>query len=353
MKRLYLNFILLGILALGLSGCKTSTHETGPGKEDQQKILYYTCPMHRFIHMDKPGNCPICGMELIPVFGEEPHVHEGAETQAVQPMDRSSLTLSKERQQLIGVMTEKVERRPLIREIEASGRVAFDPDLYTAQNDYLIARRTGGGELSGLQGQLIQAARSRLILLGMSDAQIRDLESQGKPQRGLVVPEKGESVWIYASLFEADFPFVAPGTPVEITLPNAGKVLSTSVASIDPVINPDTRTAQARFKLSNAGGELRPGMFLPVKIQADLGTMLVVQTAAILDTGKRQLVYVKIGEGRFEPREIKLGRRGSQGAEVRSGLNEGEEVVTQGAFLLDSESSLRASINETSGGHQH
>jgi membrane fusion protein, copper/silver efflux system len=355
MTRFWLNIILIAVLTLGLTGCKEKPHtdKTQLGTEQQQKILYYTCPMHRFIHKDKPGNCPICGMELIPIFAEEPHEHGGTETQPSQVMDRSPLTLSKERQQLIGVMTETVVRRSLIREIEASGRVAFDPDLYTAQNDYLIARRTSGGELNGLQGQLVQAARARLILLGMSDSQIRDLESHGKAQRSLVVPQPGESVWIYASLFEADFPFVSTGTAVEVTLPNSGKVLSTSVASIDPVINPNTRTAQARFKLANESGELRPGMFLQAKISADLGTMLVVPTVAVLDTGKRQLVYLKVGEGRFEPREIKLGRRGSHEAEVLSGLNEGDQVVTQGTFLLDSESSLRSSITESTGGHQH
>jgi Cu(I)/Ag(I) efflux system membrane fusion protein len=347
-----LNLILIGTLTLGLFGCKEKPHSE-PGKEEQQKVLYYTCPMHRFIHKDKPGSCPICGMDLIPVFSEEPNQEKGTETQSSQVIDRSPLTLSNERQQLIGVTTEKVERRPLIREIEASGRVAFDPELYTAQNDYLIARRTAGGELSGLQNQLVQAARARLVLLGMSDSQIRDLESQGKAQRSLVVPQQGDSVWIYASLFEADFPFVSSGTTVEVTLPSSGKVLSSSIASVDPVIDPNTRTAQARFKIPNQGGELRPGMFLQVKIRTDLGVVLTVPTGAVLDTGKRQLVYLKIGEGRFEPREIKLGRRGSQESEVLSGLNEGNQVVTQGAFLLDSESSLRSSVTETTGGHQH
>jgi Cu(I)/Ag(I) efflux system membrane fusion protein len=267
--------------------------------------------------------------------------------------DRSSLTLSNEKQQLIGVKTEQVERRPLLREIEASGRVAYDPDLYTAQNDYLIARRTGGGDLGDLQEQLVQAARARLVLMGMNGAQIRELDARGKAQSGLVVPQQGEGVWIYASLFESDFPFVKADTPVEVTLPGSGKTLVSSVASIDPVINPDTRTAQARFKISDTAEVLRPGMFLQAKIRANLGDMLVVPEGAVLDTGKRQLVYLKVDEGRFEPREIKLGRRGSHGAEVLSGLKEGDQVVTQGAFLLDSESSLKASFSGDTGGHQH
>lgn len=355
MIRSWINILLMAILLAGLAGCKKTpdSHDTTleHEKPEGQEILFYTCSMHPFIKQDEPGRCPICGMELVPVYADEPHPgHEGPETQEGKVPDRATLTLSNEKQQLIGVKTEKVERRPLIREIEASGRVAYDPDLFTAQNDYLIARRTGGGDLGDLQGQLVQAARSRLILLGMSEGQIRDLESRGLPQQALVTPQRDDGVWVYASLFESDFPFVSPGTAVEVTLPGSGKTLTAAVASIDPLINPNTRTAQARFKISNADEVLRPGAFLQTRIRANLGEVLMVPEGAVLDTGKRQLVYLKVDEGRFEPREIKLGRRGSEGAEVLSGLSAGDEVVTQGAFLLDSESSLKASHG---GGHQH
>lgn len=355
MIRTLMKICLMIALLTGLAGCKKSPEPhngtRGQHEENQKNILFYTCSMHPFIKQDEPGRCPVCGMDLVPVYAEEPHRDHGApETQEGRVSDRATLTLSQEKQQLIGVKTEKVERRPLLREIEASGRVAYDPDLFTAQSDYLIARRTGGGELSELQGQLVQAARARLVLLGMSEAQIRDLESRGRPQQGLVTPQKDDGVWVYASLFEADFPFVTSGTPVVVTLPSSGKNLTAAVASIDPVVNPNTRTAQARFKISETEEVLRPGTFLQTRIRANLGEVLAVPEGAVLDTGKRQLVYLKVGEGNFEPREIKLGRRGTHNAEVLSGLNEGDEVVTQGAFLLDSESSLKASVG---GGHQH
>ncbi len=357
MRKKILFIFLMGMILAAQGGCKRSphTHEEIPAKTPGgQEILAYTCSMHPFIRQKEPGRCPVCGMDLVPVYAEAPAGQEGRgmESQPAMVSGRTSLNLSEEKQQLIGVKTALVEQRPLIREIEASGRVAYDPELFVAQSDYLIARRTGGGDLGGMQGGLTRAARSRLLLLGMSEAQIRDLERRGKAQGSLVVPQGGEEVWIYASLFESDFPFVKPGTAVEVVLPNTGSIRTTEVASIDPVVNSNTRTAQARFKISNSEGELRPDMFVTARLKADLGQVLALPEGAVLDTGKRQLVYVKTGEGRFTPREIKIGRRGTDFAEVLEGLSAGDQVVTQGAFLIDSESSLKAGLSG-GGGHKH
>jgi Cu(I)/Ag(I) efflux system membrane fusion protein len=319
-----------------------------------QKIEYYTCSMHPFIHKDKPGRCPICGMTLVPVYAEggTPHVHEPTESAPSMVSELSTVRLSGEKQQLIGVTTEPVQRKMLVREIHAPGRVAYDPDLLVAQNEYLIALQTAGGELGSLQSTLVHAATLRLKLLGMSDAQIQQLKRKGKIESSLIVPEKGEPVWIYATLFESDLPWVKVGTPAQIGITGSSEPYSTSVESIDPTIDPMTRTAKARLRIPNPKGDLKPDMFVRVTLNAQAGEMLAIPNNAVLDTGTRQIAFVDQGNGRFEPRELKLGKRGTADIEVLSGVSEGERVVTNANFLIDSESRLKAAISGMVG-HQH
>ncbi len=367
MKHRYF-FGLLGFaLALSLAACKPvpkaqkmnevspahehmqEEHLSAPGEKGEPEILYYTCSMHPFIRQDEPGRCPVCGMPLVPKYAER----GGPEIPPETNMGRAPVKISEEKLQLIGVKTEAVKKRPLIREIESSGRVAYDPDLYLAQAEYLIARRTGGEDLDGLQGSLARAGRSRLKLLGMSDAQIRDLEKQGRPQGNLVVPEKGDEVWVYGSLFESDLPWVSAGTPVELLLPGGGKTLSTSVASLDPTIDPMTRTAQFRVKVPNLEGTLRPGLFVKLKVQAGGENLLAIPDGALIETGKGKIVYLESQPGHFEPRQVQTGKFGTGFVEIISGLTEGERVVTQGNFMIDSESSMKGSFSGSGGGHQH
>src|SRR5262249_11528838 len=106
-------------------------------------------------------------------------------------------------------------------------RVAYDPDLLIAQSDYLVARHTGGGELGGLQGGFMKAARTRLQLLGMSETQIRDLERRGKADLNLLLPQYGQAVQVNASVFESDLPWIRSGMTVQVQLPGEEKPLST------------------------------------------------------------------------------------------------------------------------------
>jgi Cu(I)/Ag(I) efflux system membrane fusion protein len=356
MKRQFLFNLLALLLLATLAACKSksdavkmpeglSEHEH-VRETAEPEILYYTCSMHPFIRQDEPGPCPVCGMPLVPKYAEQ----GGGEARPELSLGRAPVSISEAKLQLIGVKTEAVQRRPLVREIEASGRVAYDPDLYLAQSEYLVARRTGGGGLNGLQGSLVRAARSRLELLGMSDAQIRDLERRGRPQGGLLVPEKGEEIWIYGSLFESDLPWVRAGTPVEVFIPGMEKPLSTAVVSIDPVIDAVTRTAQFRVKVSGPESMMRPGLFVKLKVLAGGETVLAIPDNAMIETGKGRIVYVESSPGHFEPRPVQTGKYGTHFVEVTSGLAEGERVVTNGNFMIDSESSMKGSF---SGGHQH
>jgi membrane fusion protein, copper/silver efflux system len=360
MKQTAMQIIILLCFALQLSACKSKPvapspesmpshegHVMEPEKKHERKILYYVDSMHPWYKSDKPGIAPDCGMPLTPVYEDE---IGGPESAPSVDLGRTTVQIAEAKQQLIGVKTETMTRQALVREIDAAGRVAFDPDLYIAQSEYLIARRTGGGDLEGLQGQLAQAARSRLQLLGMSEGQIRDLERQGRAQGTLVVAKKGEAVWIYGSIFESELPWVKVGDPVEVQIPNTEESYHSSISSIDPIVNSSTRSAQIRVRVSNANGTLRPDMYVKLKIQAGGGEVLAVPDNAIIETGKRKIAFVEVAPGRFEPRQLKLGRRGTGYAEVLSGLSEGDKVVINGNFLLDSESSLKASI---SGGHEH
>lgn len=346
--------ILAGCLALNLVSCKTEApgqheHEGAGMKAEQPRIDYYTCSMHPFIRQPGPGRCPVCGMPLVPKYATLPTSGSPVPPSAE---GRSEVNMSEEKLQLIGVKTEAAAPHALAREIEAFGRVAYDPDLFVAQNDYLIARRTGGSGLGGLQGSLVKAARARLELMGMSAAEIDALGKSGRAQGDLVLPEKDGSVWLYGSVFESDLPWVKPGTAVEIAIPGNPKTLTGAVASLDPTIDAGTRTAQFRLRVSNSEGQFKPNMFVRMRIRGGGENALAVPENALIDTGKRKLVYVETAPGRFLPREVTTGAYGTGYVEIRSGLTAGDKVVTQGGFFLDSESSMKAAAG-AGGGHQH
>src|SRR5262245_25893237 len=187
-----------------------------------------------------------------------------------------TVRLATEKQQLIGVTTETVEKRSLTREITASGRVAFDPDLLTAQREFLVALKTPGGDLSEMQGDLIRAAEMRLKLMGMSEAQIEELKRKGKPQTSLLLPKSGDSVWIIGSVFESDLPWVKIGTPVQVTLPGSSEAVSSQIESIDPMIDAMTRTGKVRLRIPNPSGALRGDMFVRLILNAQGEEALVL-----------------------------------------------------------------------------
>lgn len=353
------------IFTLAWSGCASSAQEDhsqhqAPAASEAnplpkpsappQKILYYVDPMHPWYKSDKPGKAPDCGMDLTPVY------EESAGNSAAAG-NSTSLKLSNEKQQRIGIQTQEAQVRPLIRDIDLSARVANDPELYLAQQEYLIALRAAGGvspEINALQNGLIRSARERLAILGMSPDQIGALKRGGKAQNSLLLPVKGGSAWIYGGIYESDLAFVKAGQSVELFLPGGGKIES-RVDSIDPQINADTRTAQVRVSVPNAGGGpnlLRPNMFLKMRIHADLGSALSIPDSALIDTGQRKIIFVEKEPGVFERREISSGKRGTGLIEVLSGLSAGEKVVVQGNFLLDSEASLKGS-GDSSGAHSH
>ncbi len=320
---------------------------TNTEKAEGSKIEYWTCTMHPEVKADEEGNCPICGMTLTPVY-------ERSETG-----DR--LNLSERDMELAGIKTIPATPKHLYREIHLVGMVAYDPGLVTAQEEYVnavqMAQALGGDDEIAQEraAQLIESSEDKLRLLGMDEAEIRSLNRTRKPEKSLILPEG--RTWIYAEAFELDLGWIARGQDVIVVsgaLP--GRKFQGSVQSISPVLDRRTRAASVRIRLDHGEPGLTPGMYVEASIIAPVvepgvagkGMVLAIPSDAVLDTGHRQLVWVYLGAGQFEPRIVKLGTHAYAHGEdkrvryyaILGGLAENEQVVTKGNFLVDSESSL-------------
>ena len=264
---------------------------------------------------------------------------------------------------MIGVKIGKVERKKLFKSVSAPGRIAFDPELYTAQSEYLEAlkqwRRVKDSPISDVRentNQMIRSSKIRLKILGLSDNQIQGLARRGSQSEGLLVSGKGQENWIYADVFEVDLPYIKKGHSAQITANFLqGKILPGKVISVDQVINPNTRTAKVRIQLLKSDSSIRPESYVNVKILSPAGEHTAVPLEAILDTGKQAFVFVKKSEGKFEPRIVRVILETEHDVAIASGVMPGEEIVIGGNFMLDSESRLKAVIQggSSTSGHNH
>jgi Cu(I)/Ag(I) efflux system membrane fusion protein len=252
----------------------------------------------------------------------------------------------------------------------------FSQELLSSQTEYLTARRQAA---SGLTSAVVESGRTRLKVLGMTDAEIDEIERAGTPIRlvTVVAPRTGvvvhrgisvgtavdpsielitvadlSSVWILAEVPEADAPAVTVGTLATVEFTGSGRAaFAARVAFIYPTLTERTRTVRVRLATSNASGALRPGLYGTADFQIKSRRVLTVPRDAVVDTGRAQHVFISTGPGRFEPRTVTLGARLSDRVEIAQGLSEGDRIVAAGVFLLDSESRLRASGSGT--GHSH
>jgi Cu(I)/Ag(I) efflux system membrane fusion protein len=252
----------------------------------------------------------------------------------------------------------------------------FSQELLSSQTEYLVARRAAA---TGPRSAVVDGARSRLGVLGMTDDEIRAIEDAGKPRRLVTVtaPRAGvvlhrgisvgtavdpsteivtvadlSRVWVLAEVTEGDIPSIQVGTPAMLELPASGREpLEARVEFLYPTLSERTRTLRVRFAVDNPGGSLRPGIYGSATFRVAPRQALTVPRDAIVDTGSAQHVFVVAGERRFVPRPVKLGTRFDSRIEVREGLQASDSVVASGVFLIDSESRLRASGGGT--GHAH
>jgi Cu(I)/Ag(I) efflux system membrane fusion protein len=355
-----------------------------PGPAGAKRILYYRNPM------GLPDTSPVpkkdwMGMDYIPVY-------EGEEQE-----DGKTVKVSLDKVQRSGVRTEPVEARAIVRPVRAIGTVTHDesrltivamrsdgyieelfvdktgqhvhagdplfrvysPDIVSAQVDVRVGFGAGGGE-------------QRLRNLGISESHIRDVRA-GKnpmaldwpaPATGDVIEKrviKGQRVkagdelyriadhshlWVIADVAESDLPSIKLGTRATVTVrAYAAQPVEGEVTFIYPELRTETRTARVRIELPNPDGRLKIDMYADVVFhEANEQPAIAVPVSAVIDSGTRQVVLVAKGEGRFEPRAVKLGRRGDGYVEVLDGVDNGEEVVTSATFLIDAESNLKAAL---------
>src|SRR5437899_2639504 len=254
----------------------------------------------------------------------------------------------------------------------------YSPELLTAQREYLLARETERRlresslpEARASAASLVRASRERLRLWDLSPQQLRELEESGQARRTLTVhaPIAGvviekmavagmrvepgatlykladlSTIWAYGDVYEHELPFVKVGQEADLTLAAYPEQAFTArVAWVSPVLDAKTRTVRVRFELPNSPDQvLRPEMYGTVEVRVPLGDRLVVPRTAVLDSGRRQVVFADGGDGRLVPREVRLGGRFDDAVEVLDGVAAGERVVTSANFLVDSESKLQA-----------
>lgn len=348
--RLFVILMLLISITIFSISCSKGNGKT----ETEKEILYWTCSMHPEVRADEEGNCPICGMNLIPVYEKETSEGEG------------SLYLNEKDIELAGIRMVPSTKENLYKEIHTVGKIAYDPNLVIAQEEYvnalfLVEKMNGSDGIAMERAKrVLEKSNYKLRLLGMDETEIKELNKTRQVETSLIIPEN--ETWVYADVYESDIGWIKKGQKVAVTsIAYPGEEFHGEIKSINPVLNPRTRSIQIRVQLSNSNGQLRPGMFVDVKVRAvyspatfsehsDKNThkILAIPKESVIDTGNRKVVWVYLGNGNFQPREVKIGpeaisydeNRGMRYYPVLSGLKEDELVVTNGNFLIDSESQI-------------
>ena len=372
-----------------------------------QTITRYVCPMHPNIVRHEPGNCPICGMDLEPM--------------EISASSEISVSVGGKLQQALGLRVEHASYRTLWRYLETVGTITYDdrllshihpraagwierlhvqsegqqvskgellyeiysPELVVAQDEFRSTLNAAKSFPSARRKALIDAARTRLRLLGLSASVIAQVEQQNKtlhtvpyyaeksgvvsrllirqgmyvmPQDEIVTLVELNQVWLIADLFEAQQRWFKPGQPVELDLDSVGiKAREAVIDYIYPELDPITRSMKLRIELDNRDGALIPGQIADLRLYGGPKRgVLAIPAEALIVTGSSNRVVVQIAQERFEQREVTVGLQAQGYVEILEGLKVGDSVVTSGQFLLDSEANLKASLQRAEGvAHPH
>lgn len=387
---------VIGYLISNPSGQQTNTSEH-QHTEEESKDQIWTCSMHPSVRQNEPGDCPICGMDLIPVSEAE---GEG------DVLSEDAISMSATAMKLAQVSTSKVERKAVEKDIRLTAKIQEDersnyaqtahfpgrvedlrvnyvgeyvqkgqvvaflysPELLTAQEELLQAYQDKDN-----QPQLFAASKEKLKNWKLTDAQIESIIASGKPKEqfelradysGYVTEKKvkeGEyvklgqslfdlnnlsSVWVLFDVYERDIPFVKLGSEVNFTISSfPNEEFSGKINFIDPSLNPQSRVAKARAEIQNVEGKLKPEMLVKGNIQFknDSELAVVVPKSAVMWTGKKSVVYVQEDTEKgvsFVMRSVELGLPLNDAFVIEKGLEEGEEIAVQGVFSIDAAAQL-------------
>jgi Cu(I)/Ag(I) efflux system membrane fusion protein len=379
----------------------TETHEHG-GETVQTsgEVEEWICSMHPQIRQPEFGLCPICEMDLIPAGSNE------SDDPLVLQMTENAVKLANIQTTEIGTtagesgkmlkLSGKIqadERRASSQVAHIPGRIEklfvtftseqvnkgqklatlYSPDLISAQRELLEALK-----LQDSYPNLVEAARKKLLFWKIGKETIEGIEKEGIIQEtftvfaessGIVTNRRvsvgdyvrqGEAlfdlmnlnkVWVFFDAYEEDLKNIKKGDKIEFTTPSSNKIFKTSVTFIDPVINPKTRTTSVRAEVNNSSGLLKPEMLVAGNLRNQKGgitTKLTVPKSAVLWTGKRSVVYVKVPDMEipsFKYKEIEIGESMGDAYQILSGLEAGEEVVTYGSFTIDAAAQLNNQVS--------
>jgi len=363
------------------------------------------CPMHPQIVTEKPGECPICGMELVKIEAA-PDATSHPDSAMATDDDGPVVLVPREILRKAGVESVPVSRQNLSSRVRAACRVAFDPsrrvsvtaramgyieelrvrtpwekvragqvlalvyspDIVAAQEEFLVASRPGGS------ADLARATRDRLLALGVPDSMLTRVLATGKsshlvpitsPVTGLVMESMAvqgaavmagaelfrivdpSRVWIEAEASQQDLAAIRVGQSAQVrfaSLPST--TVSGTVGWISPELSMENRTATVRIPVDNSKGLLRAGMTGEAEIASTEASVLAVPTQSLIPTGTSTVAVMDLGGGRFQPRRVVVGRSAGGWTEIVTGLSEGDRVATQAQFLIESESNLRAAIEK-------
>lgn len=404
MRRIHIVIAIVLAFALGVGSTALVTrrgHPDAAAPVAEKKPLYWYDPMVPDQHFDAPGKSPFMDMQLVPKYADAGAAAAGA------------VVVDPRLVQNLGIRTARAERGAIGAGVRATGTVAFDeravsmvqarvagivehlavrtplapvargqqlltllaPDWTAAQEEYLALRRSRTDGLDAVR----DAARRRLLLLGMSEGQIAAIERAGQAQTrigvgsprdgvvGELVVREGASVmagaplmrinvldpvWVNAAIPEAQIGRVTPGAKADVELPSfPGEQFAGTIEALLSDVDPATRTQTARIVVPNPAHRLAPGMFAQVRIAPSTrgAEVVVVPTEAVISTGVRHIVIVDAGAGRFRAQEVRIGDEADGRTAVLEGLDAGAAVVLSGQFLIDSEASLRGTLARLEG----
>ena len=455
-KGTFLNFLIIALLSIWVISCGSDENIKAEGAETQ----LWTCGMHPEVILDKPGQCPKCGMNLVPLKSQQTGEKQDAQTAAAnkdgerkilywqapmnpdeiydkpgksamgmdlvpvyedQASSGSAVRIDPVTVQNMGVRTAKVERTDFERSVRTFGHIEYNeerifvvsskisgwieklyvdytgkpvrkgqplleiysPDLVTTQQEYLLALKNkqliGESQFTSIREgaeSLLKATHQRLQYWDIPESEIQRLQDSGEvrksltleaPATGIVVHKNAveglhikegmslyqiadlSTVWVFVSIYDNEVPWIRAGQTAIMTLSyQPDKVLQGKVAYIYPYLNEKSRDIKVRLEFANPDLSLKPGMYANIWIQTSaIKNAIVIPSEAVIRSGERNLVFVTRGDGRFEPRTVRIGEESDDDRiRIISGLRENEEVVISAQFLLDSESRLQEAIQK-------